>query len=205
MIVWQKAFEEHGVPFPLDWWLDTVGRGVSEVKETPEDYLERALGREIDRHGLFTVTRQARLEMIHANSILPGVTELIELAIQLDLRLAVVSSSKHQWVDTHLERLGLRNYFETTVCADDVPRAKPQPDLYLEALRRFDLKPHEAIALEDSPNGARAAVAAGVPVIAVPNFVTGQLDLSYANRTVSGLHEVDESMLREVAKVALSG
>ena len=61
--------------------------------------------------------------------------------------------------------------FAAVVTRADVARGKPHPDLYLEAARRLGIAPGAALALEDSPTGARAAIAAGMPVVIVPDLV----------------------------------
>jgi len=94
----------------------------------------------------------------------------------------VASSSHHRWVDGHLARLGLLDSFEAVLCAGDVPRAKPFPDLYQAACDALGVSPSVALALEDSPNGIRAAKDAGLYCIAIPNPMTSRLDLSHADR-----------------------
>jgi putative hydrolase of the HAD superfamily len=77
------------------------------------------------------------------------------------------------------------------VAADgDVARAKPQPDLYVEALERLGLQPSEAIAFEDSVNGIRAAKGAGVFVVAVPNPITETFPLDEADLRLRSLEDV---------------
>jgi putative hydrolase of the HAD superfamily len=80
-------------------------------------------------------------------------------------------------VDAHLKRLKLFDYFSPVVCADDVPagRTKPHPDLFLKALGILGIRADEALAFEDSPNGALAARAAGIFVVTVPNPMTALL------------------------------
>jgi beta-phosphoglucomutase-like phosphatase (HAD superfamily) len=102
-----------------------------------------------------------------------------------------VSSSSRPWVDRHLARLERIGDFDEIVTADgDASRAKPAPTLYLEALSRLGLQAHEAIALEDSPNGVRAAKAAGLYAVAVPNAVTGALDLGEADLVTPSLADL---------------
>jgi beta-phosphoglucomutase-like phosphatase (HAD superfamily) len=81
----------------------------------------------------------------------------------------------------HLDRFGIGGHFDAVVCREDVKRTKPDPDLYRTALQRLDVAPAEAIALEDSSNGVRAAKAAGLFCVAVPNPLTADLDLSEAD------------------------
>jgi beta-phosphoglucomutase-like phosphatase (HAD superfamily) len=73
----------------------------------------------------------------------------------------------------------------------DAAVAKPRPTLYLRALERLGVAATEAIAFEDSPNGVAAAKEAGIHTVAVPNAVTGTLDLSAADRIVETLLEFE--------------
>ena len=79
----------------------------------------------------------------------------------------------------------------------DTARAKPRPDLYLEALDRLELEPHEAIAFEDSPNGVTAAKAAGLICVAVPNPMTATLALDDADLVLESLGDVPLAELLE--------
>jgi len=84
------------------------------------------------------------------------------------------------------------------VCADGDPkRAKPRPTLYLEALDALELEPHEAIAFEDSPNGVRAAKAAGLVCVAVPNPITATLALDEADLVLDSLADLPLADLLE--------
>ena len=98
------------------------------------------------------------------------------------------SSSSRTWVDRHLRRLERVFGWDAIVTADgDERRAKPSPTLYLEALDRLGLGTEEAIAFEDSPNGVRAAKAAGLVCVAVPNPVTAALGLAAADLVLDSL------------------
>jgi HAD superfamily hydrolase (TIGR01509 family) len=85
------------------------------------------------------------------------------------LRLALASSSNRPLIDTVLETSGLAALFETTVSSEEVPHGKPAPDVFLEAARRLGVGPHACAAVEDSANGIKAARAAGMRVVAIPN------------------------------------
>jgi beta-phosphoglucomutase-like phosphatase (HAD superfamily) len=79
----------------------------------------------------------------------------------------------------------------------DTKRAKPRPDLYLDALDRLELKPREGIAFEDSPNGVTAAKAAGLYCVAVPNPITATLALDDADLVIDSLADVPLADLLE--------
>lgn len=90
------------------------------------------------------------------------------------------------------------------VCANgDVKRAKPAPVLYLEALQKLGLAAHEAVAFEDSLNGVRAAKAAGIFTVAVPNAITADLELDEADLVVESLARLPlEELLEHVGAAA---
>jgi HAD superfamily hydrolase (TIGR01509 family) len=83
--------------------------------------------------------------------------------------LALASSSNRPLIDAVLETAGLEDLFEATVSSEEVARGKPAPDVFLEAARRLGVPPGRSAAVEDSANGVRAARAAGMRVVAIPN------------------------------------
>jgi beta-phosphoglucomutase-like phosphatase (HAD superfamily) len=83
--------------------------------------------------------------------------------------LGLASSANRPIIDLVLREAGLAERFEATVSSEEVPRGKPAPDVYLEAARRLGVDPAACAAVEDSSNGLRAAAAAGMRVIAIPN------------------------------------
>ena len=83
--------------------------------------------------------------------------------------LGVASSSNRPLIEVVLERAGIAEHFAAVVSSEEVARGKPAPDVYLEAARRLEVEPERCAAVEDSSNGIRAAHAAGMRVIAVPN------------------------------------
>ncbi|TVR46430.1 MAG: HAD family hydrolase, partial [Puniceicoccaceae bacterium] len=86
-----------------------------------------------------------------------------------------------------LEELGLRKHFGPVCGGDEVPVVKPDPALYRLALERLGVRAEEAVALEDSANGVRAAKRAGLRCVAVPNRITAGLDFSEADLKVASL------------------
>ncbi|MCS7011893.1 MAG: HAD-IA family hydrolase [Anaerolineales bacterium] len=197
---WQKIYAEYGVSFPMDIWLrDVVGSTLANFDVAA--YLAQVTGRDLDTVALHEQVRRERLRTQAQLSAMPGVSHFLTSARALGLRLAVVSSSPHAWVDGYLRQLRITDFFETVVCREDAPRFKPAPDLYLEALHRFQLSPRQAIAFEDSPNGVLAAKRAGLRVVGVPNPVTahaGRLDADLI------LRSLDELPLQEIL-VKLAG
>jgi len=97
----------------------------------------------------------------------------------------------------HLTRLGLVDYFDCICTSDDVQNIKPDPELYLSVLHGLEVQAEAGFALEDSPIGVRAAKAAGLCCVAVPNILTRQLDLTHADFRLESLAEMPLEMLLE--------
>ena len=185
---WEAVFQYYGAEYPEWYWRYTLGRGADQVEKQPYDLLVEQ-GVVASQDEVLTMRAQILADMLAELEILPGVMERIREAKSLGLKLGIASSSKHLWVDGHLKRLGLFDEFEQIVCADDVSRAKPFPDLYLLCCGRLGVAPNHAVALEDSVNGAKAAKGAGMFVVAVPTHLTVREDL-IADRVVDSLLEV---------------
>lgn len=103
--------------------------------------------------------------------LMPHARETLEAARKIG-KTALVTNTPSREVDNILRRAGIEGLLDFVVTRDKYEKAKPEPDCYLAAMRLAGTGPGETVALEDSPRGIRAAVAAGVPVIAVVNEMT---------------------------------
>jgi HAD superfamily hydrolase (TIGR01509 family) len=86
-----------------------------------------------------------------------------------DWPLALASSSHRRVIDAALAGTGLGDVFDAVVSSDEVERGKPEPDVFLEAARRLRVEPRDVLVVEDSLNGLKAARAAGMTTVLVPN------------------------------------
>jgi HAD superfamily hydrolase (TIGR01509 family) len=185
---WAEVYREHGRELPLERWVTIVGTTGGGFD--PLEHLEELHG-PVDREAVTTRRREHELELLEIEGLRPGILDYLEEADRLGLRKAIVSSASRRWVDRHLIRLERAQHFDEIVTADHDPaRSKPAPTLYLEALDRLGVAAGEAIAFEDSPNGVRAAKAAGLYTVAVPNGITASLGLDEADVRVESLAEL---------------
>ena len=131
-----------------------------------------------------------RLETIYRERlpVIPGAREAVErLAERWPLGLA--SSSNRELIELALDLLGVADRFQAIVSSEEVARGKPAPDVYLEAAGRLRVELDRAAAIEDSHNGIRAAKAAGMRVIVIPNrhFPPGDDALAEADLVLDSL------------------
>lgn len=184
----QEVFEQHGAVLSDELWGDYIGRDSTSFDIY--GHLEALIGRTIERDAVHRGRRARCDELILLEQIRPGVVAWLDDARTAGLTCAVASSSSRVWVEGHLVRHGLLDRFVCLRCRDDVPRAKPAPDLYLAALDVLGVAPAEAIAIEDSPHGVASAKAAGLYCLAVPNDVTRALCFDHADLVIESLNDL---------------
>ena len=183
-----KIFAEFGAELPLSTWEGIIGSTGHRDRIFLD--LEQQIGQAVDRDEL---RERARQEHHGISSQLPavdGVSARIADAQRLGLNLGVASSSTVQWVHGHLQRLGLIHHFGILCTREDVSEVKPAPELYTLATSRLGVEPHEAVALEDSPNGIASAKAAGLFCVAIPNPLTARMSLNAADLQVPTLADL---------------
>ncbi len=185
---WQEIFDEYDLKISLSKWARMLGQSSDPVQAY--EYLERKIGFGVDRHALKERRVERELAILAGQEAMPGVAALIYEARAAGLSLAVGSSSEHEWVDGHLERLGLRDLFDVVVCAEDVLQTKPAPDIYLQVLQMLGVGSDTSVALEDSEHGVSAARAAGLFCIAVPNAITRAARFDHAQVVLQTLKDV---------------
>jgi HAD superfamily hydrolase (TIGR01509 family) len=117
----------------------------------------------------------ARAQLAVSPLLVEGAAKFVEAAAAAGLRLAVATSASRKGVEGALRAAGLRAFFATVVTGDDVARAKPAPDVWLEALRRLCVAPADAIAVEDSESGVVSARAAALDVVVLQGTDAGKL------------------------------
>jgi HAD superfamily hydrolase (TIGR01509 family) len=181
---WGQVYRDHGAELTFEDFAVSIGTvGAFD----PPGHLAALTGRPVDRDAADRAHRVIQDAILEGASLRPGVVDRLDEAGPLGVKLAIASSAGGRWVHGHLERRGLLDRFEVIVVPEGRLRAKPEPDVYLEALRRLGIVAGQAVAFEDSTNGILAAKAAGIFAVAVPNALTARLDLSRADLRVDSL------------------
>lgn len=193
---WELLYRDHGHELPPEKWALVVG---TVGGWDPMEHLEELVGGPLDRDGLNERRYAHELSLIEAEELRPGIADYFDAARRHGLKRAIVSSATRPWVDMHLRRLEEAAGWDAILTADrDRARAKPAPTLYSEALERLGVSPDEAVAFEDSLHGVRAAQAAGIFCVGVPNEVTRSFALDEADLVLDSLADLppDELLAR---------
>lgn len=121
--------------------------------------------------------------------MMAGVKEILAYATRSGIRTAIATSSRPDQIEVVLRGLNLQHQFEALVGNPGHLKPKPAPDVYLEALHALGARADETAAFEDSSSGVRAAKAAGLFVLAVPNGFTTHQDFSMADVVIQNLYQ----------------
>jgi HAD superfamily hydrolase (TIGR01509 family) len=183
-------------------WRDEAARAMMGMS-SPEwvAYLRDELGVpwEADRVNR-EVVRRMQESYAEGLPLLPGALDCVR-ALAERWPLGLASSSNRELIDLFLDVAGVRDLFRATVSSEEVARGKPAPDVYLAAAAGVGADPAGCVAIEDSENGMRAAHAAGMTIVAVPNPHYppdgGALGLAAATVQVPG--EVTPELVARVA------
>jgi len=193
-VAFNEAFEEAGLPDRWDvatygpllkitgganrmaFWFEHNGRTPDEARELAERLHKRKT--EIMRRLVEEGRVRAR----------PGAVRLIDELAAHGVAMHVATTGTRAWVEPLLSH-AFGDRFETVVTGTEVPELKPDPAVYLEVLDRIGCEPGNAVAVEDSANGVRAAVGAGLRCVAAHNPYTREDDLSGATLIADGLND----------------
>jgi HAD superfamily hydrolase (TIGR01509 family) len=133
---------------------------------------------------------------------LPLADGAVEAVRRLGARwpLGLASSSNRPLIDAVLELAGLNGAFRASVSSEEVSRGKPAPDVYLEAAVRLGVALHDCVAIEDSQSGIRAARAAGMGIVAIPNptYPPGADALAEADTVLGSIGELTVEVVEAV-------
>jgi len=205
-VAFNKAFQQMGIP--VEWDVDLykqllqVAGGKERMKYYFDQYgwppqfedKEKLIK---DLHKLKT---KLFMELIETKSLplRPGVSRIIDEAIQANLKLAICSTSNKNAVEKIAEVLigqERKDQFSAILAGDVVDRKKPAPDIYLMALEELKVEPEESVVVEDSRNGLLAAKAAGMHCIITTNFYTQDEDFYEADQVMPELGDGDNKKI----------
>lgn len=140
---------------PTQFWIDYLYKKVNGIL-TKDELLHGVTDRMINLY------KKGEIELM------PGVKEALKLAKE-NYKVGLATGSYKQLMEISLDVNNWRNIFDVILSSDDLERGKPFPDIYLEVMKRLNVRPKESVVLEDSRDGIKAGVAAGANVIAIPS------------------------------------
>lgn len=206
-IAFNQAFAERGLPWewdcPLYKRLLRTSGGKERIRAFVEAEARDHLGPGLDDLVAALHRRKTELytQAVAAGGVplRPGIAAVIAQARAAGLRLAIATTTTRANVEALMDGAtggAARSWFEVVACADDAPVKKPDPQVYRFVLDRMGLEAGECLAVEDSRNGVRAALAAGIPVVVTRSAYTDDDDVTGALAVWPDLGAADLDGLR---------
>ena len=189
-LAWQQAASSYGYEFSPEKYTGIIGLALPDV----EQFTRRTFGADFPFDAIYSRKQKIVEQEISANGIpfKPGLLELLSHTEQAGLQKAVASSSGRPIILHNLEMAGMpAKRFNAIIGGDEIRSGKPAPDIFLAASRLLDLDAGECLVLEDSNAGIKAAQAAGMLSIMVPDMLPPtQETRKYAYQILPDLHAV---------------
>jgi HAD superfamily hydrolase (TIGR01509 family) len=160
---WTAMLARYGIPFPEDRFYAMGGMPTARIIRVLAAEAGIAVA---DVDGMVREKETAFLANLHAIRPLEAVVA-VAAAYRARLPMAVASGGYRETITRTLDRLGIRGWFDVLVTAEDTPRHKPEPDVFLEAARRLGVPAAGCVVFEDTDIGLEAARRAGMASVDV--------------------------------------
>jgi len=197
----REAAAAQGTDIEDDWWLGMTGRGDAVCRDLLVDRIGAAATDRLLARGHTRYVAMAEAGLPHR----PGVVALLDLLAKHDMPRAVATSTQSPLAQRKLAAVGLLHRFAHVCTSSDVAHPKPAPDVYLLAAERLGVAPSRCLVLEDSPTGVRAALAAGMTAVQVPDLLTPDDAVrALGHRIVGSLDDVQGLLAPWLSKSALA-
>jgi HAD superfamily hydrolase (TIGR01509 family) len=182
-----------GHPMPLSLLLQMPGLPEQACDELAQSHFGHNVN--ISDYSM-EVTRRVMESVKAGVALKEGVIELLDLLDERDLPRAIVTSSSHKTVEAYLGSTGILPRFDAVIACEDYGRGKPHPDPFLRAAEALAKHPARCLVLEDSHNGIRAAHAAGMIPIMVPDLLDPTDEMrKLCHAVAKSLHIVRNSLV----------
>lgn len=166
---WERAAKSYGLEGVGEVFLKCIGTNAVETKKIfLAHYGEAFPYDEFRKVGSAYFHEQCKDDLVPMK---PGVAEILRYLNDAGYLVGLASSTRYEFVYREIKAAGLLPYFRNLTCGDMLKKSKPEPDIFLMACDSLGVRPEEAIAIEDSYNGIRAAYRAGMFPVMVPDLV----------------------------------
>ena len=147
---------------------------------------------------LVKIKKQRFTQNIHKIKLMDNFYEFMLDVYNEKYLLALASSNNRKIVDQVMDRFDLSKYIKVSISGEDVLKGKPNPEIFLKAAKKLDVKPNNCVVIEDAFAGVQAAKAAGMKCIGYKNPNSGKQDLSDADLIVESFSELSLDSIKKL-------
>lgn len=186
---WNKIFEKYGYEMKKEIYVSVMGRGRKKVKEI----FRENFGDDLPIEEMYIEKDKMLKEAIENNKVplKQGALELLEFLKKNGYKTALATSAKKDRVKSQVTHAKINNLFDAIVCADDIVNSKPDPEIFLKAAEKVNIKPENCIVIEDSEAGIRAAFNAGMIAFHVKDLKEADESIiKYCDKNFENLIEI---------------
>ena len=176
---YQHILSKKGKTITEDFYITLLGKPIKGIFQRFYD----VYGNDFPIESVITDVHQYMAERFETEGVplKTGLVELLKYCREKGYRTIVATSSNRNRVDTILKSADIEQYFDDSICGDEVTKGKPDPEVFLKSCMKLGVNTDEAVVLEDSEAGIQASYAAGIKVICVPDMK--QPEPEYAQKT----------------------
>ena len=193
-ILLQKLLKKRNIDLKNNLYRKSVGKRTKV-------FLKEVLGDALSDNDIEKIFLERKAEY-HKNPkkyilTMPYAISCCQKLLSLKYKLAIASSSEKRDIKLVLKNTGLLPCFKIIIGSDDVKTPKPNPEVYLESIKKLKLKKTECLAIEDSPIGIKAAKSAGLFCVAV-TYTHSKKELSQADLIISSLNQLNPKLIKQL-------
>ena len=201
----QKMFEKRNLNYNDFDYKRVLGTKTIEVMQAFAEYFKEKMGEEdsaeeilIEQDNYVFENYKERVEMRE------GVKTFLDFLRENKIKMALATTARMSTVKIIFDKFDLGKNFEVIVTAEDIKNSKPDPEIYNLAFQRLNesiniinqnnlelLNKKDCLAIEDAESGVRSALAAGIEVIAIPDYLNTDKDFSFATYQVKSFEDLE--------------
>lgn len=185
---YQKVMSSMGMNITEEFYKTLLGKTL----KTSEDLFHQVYGHDFPMSEVIIQVHQYMAHRFDEEGvpIKPGLLQLLSYLKDHHYQTMVATSSQRSRVNHILDIAHLTQYFDNSICGDEVAKGKPNPEIFLKACEKLGVQPHEALVLEDSEAGIQAAYSGNIKVICIPDMKYPEAD--YQKMTTCILDSLDQ-------------
>ena len=166
--MWVEILKERGYPATEEILKECIGLNYPSMDTLLKGYFGEEF--DINEHYPYVNEKTREYELQHGIPVKKGFFELSDYLISKGIRSVIATSSMHAEAEFCLKHTGIEDRFDGIVGGDEIENGKPSPEIFLKAAGLLGCKPSECVIFEDSENGVKAALAAGIKCFYIPDM-----------------------------------
>lgn len=185
---YKKVLGDMGLDITEEFYTTLLGRTI----ETAKQLFENVYGKDFHLDDVIPLVHKYMADLFDNEGVpvKKGLVDLLKYLKDNNYKTVVATSSQRKRVDHILNIANISQYFDDSICGDEVTHGKPNPEVFLRACEKAGVKPDEALVLEDSEAGIQAAYSGKIKVICIPDMKYPEE--AYASKTTKILPSLEE-------------